>query len=352
MSEGKRRLDDDAGGGALVKRQRVEDALVPAGPRAGQLIVAGPKRTSGLLAPIMLLTGHEGEVFSCKFNPSGTALASGSFDRDVFLWRTYGECENYAVLKGHSMAVVELHWSADGGNIFTASVDKTLAVWDATTYQRVRKLRGHTGIVNTCCPSRRGAPLIVSGSDDGTVKLWDARRRGEVHSMASRYPVTAACFGDGGDEVITGGIDNDIKVWDLRKMEVSYTMPGHGDTVTGLALSPDGSYVLSNSMDNTVRIWDVRPYAPEQRCVKVFEGAQHNFEKNLLRCAWSPDGEKVTAGSADRFVYVWDTSTRRILYKLPGHAGSVNEVVFHPKEPIVASCSSDKRVYIGELDLS
>ncbi len=35
-----------------------------------------------------------------------------------------------------------------------------------------------------------------------------------------------------------------------------------------------------------------------------------------------------------RFVHIWDTTTRRILYKLPGHAGSVNEVAFHPEEPI------------------
>ncbi len=65
--------------------------------------------------------------------------------------------------------------------------------------------------------------------------------------------------------------------------------------------------------------------------------------QNLLKCAWSPDGSKVTAGSADRFVYIWDTTSRRILYKLPGHAGSVNEVDFHPTEPIGmihTNCSS------------
>lgn len=39
-----------------------------------------------------------------------------------------------------------------------------------------------------------------------------------------------------------------------------------------------------------------------------------------------------------RFVYVWDTTSRRILYKLPGHAGSVNEVAFHPEEPISKCC--------------
>ena len=122
------------------------------------------------------------------------------------------------------------------------------------------------------------------------------------------------------------------------------------DTVTGMSLSPDGSYLLSNSMDNTLRIWDVRPFAPQERCVKIIAGHQHNFEKNLLGCAWSTDGSKVSAGSADRFVYIWDTTSRRILYKLPGHNGSVNDVAFHPKEPIIASGSSDKTIYLGETE--
>uniref|UniRef100_A0A2K6K9G9 Small nuclear ribonucleoprotein U5 subunit 40 n=2 Tax=Rhinopithecus TaxID=542827 RepID=A0A2K6K9G9_RHIBE len=98
-----------------------------------------------------------------------------------------------------------------------------------------------------------------------------------------------------------------------------------------------------------VRVWDVRPFAPKERCVKIFQGNVHNFEKNLLRCSWSPDGSKIAAGSADRFVYVWDTTSRRILYKLPGHAGSINEVAFHPDEPIIISASSDKRLYMGEI---
>ena len=61
-----------------------------------------------------------------------------------------------------------------------------------------------------------------------------------------------------------------------------------------------------------------------------------NYKKfqNLLHCSWSPDGAMISAGSADRFVYIWDTTTRRILYKLPGHLGSVNDVDFHKLEPI------------------
>lgn len=79
---------------------------------------------------------------------------------------------------------------------------------------------------------------------------------------------------------------------------------------------------------------------------------------NCVVVAWACDGTsvmpsvnalQVTAGSADKMVYIWDAATRRMLYKLPGHTGSVNEAVFHPTEPIIGSAASDKQIFLGEL---
>lgn len=254
------------------------------------------------------------------------------------------------VYAGHSGAVTQVKFSLDGNNLLSASTDTTLGLWDLVAGQRIRKYKGHTSFVNALSVTRRGPQIICSGSDDYTVKLWDVRKKLPTASMDSSFQVTAVSFNGTGDQIFSGGIDNDIKVWDTRKNEVLYSMKGHLDTITGLTLSPDGAYLLSNSMDNTLRIWDVRPYAPHERCVKVLQGQQHNFEKNLIRCNWSPDGSKVISGSADRFVYVWDVQARRVLYKLPGHNGCVNDVAFHPYEPIIVSGSSDKHIYIGEID--
>ncbi|EAA05903.3 AGAP009506-PA [Anopheles gambiae str. PEST] len=343
--------------------KRPSDALVPVvNPKKSrtdivaytakdkQLLEQNVERTSGLLGPIMLLEGHGGEIFSTEFHPEGEHLLSTGFDRQIFLWKVYDECENVGVLSGHSGAVMEAHFSPDGSNIYTCATDKVVGVWDVPTCTRIRKLKGHTHFVNSCSGARRGPTLIVSGSDDASIKIWDARKRHVVSTFDNTYQVTAVCFNDTAEQVVSGGIDNEIKVWDIRKKEILYRLRGHTDTVTGLSLSPDGSYVLSNSMDNTLRIWDIRPYVPAERCVKVFTGHQHNFEKNLLRCAWSPDGLKISAGSADRFVYIWDTTSRRILYKLPGHNGSVNDIDFHPTEPIIVSGSSDKTLYLGEIE--
>jgi len=310
----------------------------------------GPVRTSNLMAPIMLLNGHQGEIFSLKFHPDGKYMASSGFDRLIYFWNVYGECENFAVLSGHTGAVMDLQFSTDGDVLFTASTDKTVCLWDTRSGARIKKLKGHASFVNSVHPARRGPQMLCTASDDCTVKVWDTRKKADAVTLNNTYQVLAVTFNDTADQVISAGIDNEVKVWDLRKNALLYKMKGHSDTVTGLALSPDGSYVLSNSMDNSLRVWDVRPFAPQERCVKMMVGHQHNFEKNLLRCSWSADGSKVTAGSADRFVYVWDATSRRITYKLPGHNGCVNEVIFHPKEPIVASGSSDKQIFMGEIE--
>lgn len=346
--EGKRKASDDS---ALVavsnKKQKNEVATTN---RNKSVLQAAPARTSNLFAPIMLLEGHEGEIFTTEFHPEGQYLASSGFDRKIFLWSVYGECENLSVMSGHTGAVMELHFTPDGAHIFTASTDHTLGLWDIVTGERVRKFKGHTTFVNTVQGARRGPQIMVSGGDDSTIRLWDNRKKQCTSTINSSYQVTAVTFNDTAEQIFSGGIDNDIKVWDMRTGTISYLLKGHTDTVTGLELSADGSYLLSNAMDNTLRIWDVRPYAPAERCIKVFTGHQHNFEKNLLRCAWSPDGGKVAAGSADKYLYIWDTTSRRILYKLPGHNGSVNDVDFHPNEPIVVSGASDKQLYLGEID--
>lgn len=133
-------------------------------------VTCSPLRTSSLAAPIMLLTGHAGEVFCAEFSPDGRSIASGAFDRQIYLWNTHEECQNYAATIAHAGAILDIHWSSDGDKLYTASSDKTCAVWDAHTGERIRRLRGHASIVNCCSPARK-SPMLASGSDDGTIKV-------------------------------------------------------------------------------------------------------------------------------------------------------------------------------------
>lgn len=113
---------------------------------------------------------------------------------------------------------------------------------------------------------------------------------------------------------------------------MAYSLIGHQDTITSLRMSPDSQTLLSNSHDSTVRTWDIKPFAPADRLVKTYDGAPTGMEKNLLRANWDSKGQRIVAGSGDRCVVIWDANTGKLLYKLPGHKGAVNDVGFSPVE--------------------
>jgi WD40 repeat protein len=67
----------------VLKKGRYEVATIPV---TNTELVPGTissTRTSELLAPTMLLTGHEGAIYSIEFDPTGNNLASGSFDSNI-----------------------------------------------------------------------------------------------------------------------------------------------------------------------------------------------------------------------------------------------------------------------------
>mmetsp|Transcript_9259 Transcript_9259/g.16678 ORF Transcript_9259/g.16678 Transcript_9259/m.16678 type:complete len:352 (-) Transcript_9259:129-1184(-) len=331
-------------------RQTTGAELVPALQQ--ELIhVQHVNRKSGLFGPTMLLTGHEAEVFCGEFSPDGRLLATGSMDKGIFLWQVYGECDNTGVMRGHANAVLEVHWSYDGNSIFTCSADKSVCVWDPETGKRLKKLNGHTAIVNSMQCNRRGTPYLVSGGDDGTTKLWDLRVRRCVHTFEHQYQILAVSFDDPAERIFSGSLDNTILVYDMRMRDADpETYEGHTDSITGIDVSKDGNFLASFAMDNSVRIWDIRPYAGgRNRCLRKLACSTHNFEKNLLRIRWSQKDAMLAAGSADQNVNILDMKTLQPAYRLPGHTGSVNEVCFHPKEPIIASMASDRLIFMGEL---
>ncbi|KAI1193969.1 WD40 repeat-like protein [Nemania serpens] len=354
MSAEKRPAADDAGAGQLiVKRPRpgTSTALSRRDDAASSnALIQSTVRTSNLEAPLMELSGHSGEIFSAKFDPTGNLIASGSMDRSILLWNSSGSCDNYGVLNGHKGAVLDLQWSRDSEILYSASADMHLASWDLTSGTRIRRYIGHEEIINAIDISKRGDELLISASDDGTIGIWDPRTRNAVEYIETDFPITAIAVSEAGNEIYSGGIDNDIKVWDMRKKAVVYSMLGHNDTITSLRVSPDSQSLLSYSHDSTAKTWDIRPFAPTERHIRTFDGAQMGIEKNLIRASWDKAGKKIGVGAGDGTVIIWSNDNGKLLYKLPGHKGTVNCAEFAPNdEPIILSASSDRRMLLGEL---
>ncbi|KAF0974458.1 hypothetical protein FDP41_006490 [Naegleria fowleri] len=327
-----------------------------------------PPRSSSLSSPILRLEGHQSEVFTCKFSNRGQFMASGAFDKTVLLWDVFGETSddvvdesdsshpttfNYGCLVGHKNAILDLDWLLSEDRLCTASADNSVMLWDSVRCMRVRQFKDHSAVVNCCTTSKHSAQsdLFASGGDDKSINIYDQRERKCVKTIKSKFPIFSVCFSENTDRLFSCGIDHVITTWDMKTDKFLYSLGnGHTDSITDIKLSPDGNFILSNSMDGTCRIWNARHFVDTpNRCVKVFNGAKHSMDKNLTRVSWYKDGSLISTG-AENDVIIWNTTSRKIVYQLPGHQGSVNCVHFHPQQPIIASASSDKTIYLGEID--
>lgn len=305
------------------------------------------------------LVGHEGEVFACDLSHSGEFIASAGFDRVILLWSISDGLRNFSTLRGHTNAVLQVRWcKQDGSKLFTASADKSVAWWDAVEGERIKRLRGHTSIVNCCSLNRTGSPLGFSGADDGTVKVWDMRTRTCSSTFEHSYQILSVDSSESGDRIFAGTIDDSVLVLDPRNLSapLETLSVSEIDSVTGLAVSNDGDSLLSLSMNGTVHLWDIRPFCEsEDRCMQTYSRITNNHDWNLLRVRWSPDDLYFAVGSSDKAVPIHKVRPSiddmdSLAYSLQGHKGTVNEVIFHPKERYsTLSASSDRSLMYGPV---
>jgi Prp8 binding protein len=168
------------------------------------------KRQSDLIAPIVLLEGHKEKVLSVQFSPNSRHIASGSHDRSIFLWNAYEDCKNYGVIETGS-CVLDLAWSRDNAHLYSCSSDTSVSYWDLEHGERVKRYRGHKGIVNSVSISKRGPEMICTGSDDGFLKIWD--QNGLVKEFKHDFPIVSTSFSLDGGVVFCSGVDSNIKVF-------------------------------------------------------------------------------------------------------------------------------------------
>ncbi|MEX0679483.1 MAG: protein kinase [Pirellulales bacterium] len=118
--------------------------------------------------------GHNAIVWSVAYSPDGKRLASASFDRSIRIWDTTS-WQEIRSLRGHTDRVMSVAFSPDGEHLASGSGDSTVKVWGASSGQELTTFRGHTGYVWSVAFSPDGKRLTSAGGhhNKGEVKVWD-----------------------------------------------------------------------------------------------------------------------------------------------------------------------------------
>jgi len=242
---------------------------------------------------------------------------------------------------GHSSGITSVAFSPDEKLIISSSEDNTLKLWDAATGREIRTFTGHDDWVNSVAFSPDGKQ-VLSGSNDDTIKLWDIETGQVIRTFTGHDDyVNSVAFSPNGKQVLSGSDDETIKLWDIETGRVIRTFKGHSDCVNSVVFSPDGKQVLSGSDDETFKLWD----AATGRIIKTFKG----HDNYVTSVAFSPNGKQVLSGSEDETLKLWDIKTGQLIRTFTGH-GIVHSVTFSPNGKQVLSGSEDNTLELWDIE--
>ena len=184
--------------------------------------------------------------------------------------------------------------TATDATVLTASDDATVRLFDVATAEERARFDGHVDYVRTAAYVPSHPSLVVSGSYDGTVRLWDARAPdAELMSMTHGYPVEDVIVHPSGTMAISAGGPL-IRVWDLLagRSRCLKALSNHQKTVT--CLTWDGAHrrVLSAGLDGLVKVYDA---ADGSWTV----GHTMRYGGQITSLALSPTDAHLVVGSAD-----------------------------------------------------
>jgi G protein beta subunit-like protein len=272
-------------------------------------------------------------------------LCTAGYDHTVRFWEaTTGNC--YRTLQYPDSQVNCLRITPDKQYLAVAGhLHVRLFEINTSLPNPITSFDGHTGNV-TSVGFQKDRKWMYTGSEDGTVKIWDIRAPGFQRDYQSKSPVTSVALHPNQGELIAGDEDGNIRVWDLTANQCSYELVPDGKTaVRSVTVASDASIVMAANNRGLVFSWKL-----EQK--KGFEPLQkieaHNT--HVLKCVLSPDVKYLATASSDKTVKIWGAEKNFGLVKtLVGHQRWVWDCGFSADSAYLVTASSDKTAKLWDL---
>ncbi|KAL9624272.1 MAG: hypothetical protein Q9160_001519 [Pyrenula sp. 1 TL-2023] len=320
------------------KPPKAEDYDEETGEIGGYGRTKGKAQASNIKFSIVQKIDHPGEVNKARYSQKNpNIIATHCTDGTVAIWdRTKhssiptGLISPQIQLTGHTAEGFGLAWSPHHEQMLVSgSEDKTVRVWDLSQYSKSSKQLSasrvythHASVVNDVEYHPFHKDLIGTVSDDLTMSILDTRSPKDEAQVSAvnghRDAINAIAFNPKVETVIaTGSADCTIAIWDLRNLKNKlHTCEGHKDHVTSLEWSPhDESILGSASYDRRICFWDLSRVGEEQTPEDAEDGApellfMHGGHTNRISdFSWNKNEPWVLISAAeDNLVQCWKPS--------------------------------------------
>ena len=264
--------------------------------------------------------GHSGPVQKVKYSLSGNLLASVSVDQTCRLWSPKANGDSM-VLRGHQGAVNDVDFgisaNCNESLLLTCSNDKTLRVWNLSGEQPSfgTSLVGHTNWVTACSFNPEIRNMAASGSDDGTVRIWDIATASNLFSYTTKdaTSISAITFDPSGNLIAASLKNGTADIYDLRSDELVHTFD-KAYYSGGFAFHANGNHILMNHIsfghDADAEGFDVYDIRTRESILTVTHSEipkeAHTSQPHHNCCSFSSDGSQFATAGRGPNLLIWD----------------------------------------------
>lgn len=311
-----------------------------------------------------MLEGHRGCVNAIHFNESGSKLASGSDDLDIFVWDWLRGKKLLSFHSGHTSNVFQSKFLPLTGDthIVTTSRDGQVRLAELSetgTCRSTRKLGQHKGAAHKLALLNGRPHEFISGGEDGLIMGLDVRQstpdkllvQEEDGSKVRIYSVHASPVED--HFIISAGNDQFVRLYDRRNMAgtVKKFCPSHLESerrlhITCAVFSNDGQNIIGSFSDEDIYSFKTRDSAEKPEYDKRYQGHCNSQTVKGVNF-YGPNSEFVVSGSDCGHIFFWDREGEDIVHMVKGDVeGVVNCLEPHPNLPTLATSGLDNQVKI------
>lgn len=201
----------------------------------------------------ILTAGDELDVaLAADISSNQKWIALGGPDRLVKIYAT-ATGEQLHKMKKHTDWVTALEFNHTSTYLATGDRNGGIVVWDADAGQEVQTFSGHRAGITSL--AWRSPDLLVSASEDGTVRTWSVKEAVQVKSVNAHNSVLGLRLTVDGS-MATCGRDKTISTWD-KEGNKGKTFTITNDLPVRAALTHDGKRVVASDWTGRVYAWNV-----------------------------------------------------------------------------------------------
>lgn len=288
-------------------------------------------------APIFDVSPHTGPITCLDISPGGRLVACGSEDRRVSLLRAADGSLAHRFF-GHTQPVRGVDFSEDGRLVASCGDEGLVKIWHAHDHTLVATLAGHTGAVTCVAFSPQVRNLLVSGSEDHSLRVWDTAEESQVRNpiyVHGGAAVRSVAFLPGGWEFLSGDSHGGLVIAQARN-RVRQTVAEGGAAFECLAVTPDRQMAIAGDAAGGTHFIDVKTGRRQDN-----PGVSIRHAGPVRGVACSPDGRLAATAGADHRLRLWQAYDGQHVREIMAHAGEAMCVAFSPSGGILASGGSE-----------